>query len=424
MHLKKIYLFRILAILTLGNIFLAYINAYAHFKYAPSFMLMVAWLVGLAIFHTRILFNKAILFVYIYAIIFTVFMLLGQDEPQPVWKFFIHSLWLFMAIFMYTYFVEVKDYKGLAYVVTFALLFIAFTLITSIIGLFKYPMAARELSGELSRTYQYRLIEFYNKKGIASYDFFTGLAFCLPVLIVRMKMYWATKSRQLAVLGLIILTFYGLFQAKFGAPFLQAIVGSAITMLGLKNAKKSIFVLLLLVVLIFFTSGFLSEIFKNIADSMDSELLKSRIMDVSVALKKGLYGSSTHLSDRADRIPFLFNQILKHNWMGGGENTNHVFWLDTISQYGLIGIFPWILITTNQIVKNIKMFDESYRFYYLLSMVLFISLGFMKNLIGDSIAAFVFFVIPGIYYLKYLEVRKPKKAKVEALPEERFYLPF
>jgi O-antigen ligase len=142
--------------------------------------------------------------------------------------------------------------------------------------------------------------------------------------------------------------------------------------------------------------------------------LQERLYDLSIAINQGFGSTDTHTGRRAARLPFLINEFSKSPIIGGGESTGHVFWLDRLSMYGLIGIIPWILIITYQIKFNLKNLNKEFKFYYLISIIAFIALGFMKNMSGKEIFMSIFLIIPGLNYLDYLykpQINKLKKNK-------------
>ncbi|MCK4545467.1 hypothetical protein KAU43_08000, partial [candidate division WOR-3 bacterium] len=302
----------------------------------------------------------------------------------------------------YTYFISIKDYKGLAVVVFFTLIFIVITNITSIIGLNKFPLAARDLGGTLAIEGQFSLIELYRKMGIASYGFFTGLSFTTPVIVYQIKNNKG-KIRFLFII-LLALIFWGLIKAQITAPLLLGTIGIIIGFGGTKEFKYSIIIVFfILLIFVLIPKSYISDIIVASANLFGGATLHNHLIDISNAIDEGIMMGDTHVSYRANRIPFLLEEFSKSPIIGGGESTGHVFWLDRLSMFGLIGIIPWILILISQIKLNLKILSNDYKFYYLVSMLLFVSLGFMKNVGGREMMIIVFFLIPGIYYLKYLK---------------------
>lgn len=397
----KLNIFRILAILIIGEMFLLIV-----FENLPSILssflfYALCWFGALALLQPRVLLSKSSLYIYFWAFLYALFMFMGIYDID--YRFFLSEiLYVFLAISIYTYFISVGDYKGLARVILFTLIFIVITNITSIIGLDKFPMAARDLGGILAIEGQFSLIELYRKMGIASYGFFTGLSFTTLVIVYQIKNNKG-KIRFLFII-LLALIFWGLIKAQITAPLLLGTIGIIIGFGVTKEFKYSIIIVFfILLIFVLIPKSYISDIIVASANLFGGTTLHNHLIDISNAIDEGIMMGDTHVSYRANRIPFLLEEFSKSPIIGGGESTGHVFWLDRLSMFGLIGIIPWILILISQIKLNLKILSNDYKFYYLVSMLLFVSLGFMKNMDGREMMIIVFFLIPGIYYLKYLK---------------------
>ncbi len=79
----------------------------------------------------------------------------------------------------------------------------------------------------------------------------------------------------------------------------------------------------------------------------------------------------------------------------GKEGNAHLFWLNILAQFGLVGLLPLIFIIWLQSKKNTKFLSEDILFTYYLSIASFIMLGLMKALGGYPMYLTLFFIIPG-----------------------------
>ena len=87
----------------------------------------------------------------------------------------------------------------------------------------------------------------------------------------------------------------------------------------------------------------------------------------------------------------------------------HAHWLDRLGMFGLVGVLPWILIFTSQIKQNLKKISETYKLFYYLSFISFIVFGLFKGgLESVETSVSIFFLVPGVFFLKYL-VNNTKK---------------
>jgi len=317
---------------------------------------------------------------------------------------------VFITISIYTYFIKVKDFKGLAIISFISLIFIFISLITSIIGLNKYPLAARELAGVLALEGDYARIDYYRNIGIGNYSFFSCIAFMVPVIVYQIKKNKGVLKTVLIVL--LIFMLLGLVRAQYTTQLMIGIVGLILAIGGTNRLKTSVvLVSLLLLIIIFTPRSFISDLLASFSNIFSGSVLQERLYDLSIAINQGFGSTDTHAGMRAARIPFLLNEFSKSPIIGGGESTGHVFWLDRLSMYGLIGIIPWILIITYQIKFNLKNLNNEFQFYYLISIIAFIALGFYKNTGGKEVFISIFLIIPGLNYLDYLYKPQINKLK-------------
>ena len=147
------------------------------------------------------------------------------------------------------------------------------------------------------------------------------------------------------------------------------------------------------------------ELFLNISEMVNIGIMKDRLLDLAEGFQyKEFQVSGTHMAARAERLPFLLNSFFESPIVGGGPSTGHVFWLDTLSKFGIIGIFPWILILNFYFRKTIKLIhNPQISFYYLITIFQFIVLGLMKGSGGKQIMIILIFIIPGFLLLNVVE---------------------
>lgn len=248
---------------------------------------------------------------------------------------------------------------------------------------------------------EYELLATYKKMGIATFGFFTGLAFAFPVIIGTVKYKWKSKQNKIIfIFGLTIL-FISYIKAQYTAAFLYALTGSIIALIGKKNKMMLIFFIFLVITVSVSYSDFaFIDILSDVAGNMGSSFLQERLNDFGVFLKSGadISISNTHAGEKLSRIPLLVQSAKTNPFLSGGLNFGHNFWFDWLSLYGIIGLIPWIVIILQQIKLNLKIFNTEFKTYYLLSMFSFISFGFINALRGSHIYASVFVLIPGMFF--------------------------
>lgn len=173
-------------------------------------------------------------------------------------------------------------------------------------------MASRDLGGILRMEGQISLIAQYDKMGIESYGFFTGLSFTTPVIVYQIK-----KNKgiiRFLFIMLLALIYFGLIKAQITAPLLIGTIGIIIGLGGTDKIKHSIIIVLfLLLIFVLIPKSYISDIIATSADLFDSgTILHSRLIDLSNTIDRGIIMmGNTHISHRADRIPFLLEEFLK-----------------------------------------------------------------------------------------------------------------
>jgi len=408
LNIKNI--FRFLAVAQLGSLYLPVLFSHITKPISLHLFWSIGWIISLAIYNPSFWFKKTFLSLYFYAL--AIFILVNT-----VWiKLDIFSIdyllteliSILTAISMLTYFISVKDYKGLSIVIKFAIICSVITVITSIIGLATYPMAARELAGVLARDNMEELIIYYKKIGIGGYGFFASLIFLIPVFIAEIKLRSNSNSYRLFFIILLILFFYGLIEAKYIANILIASIAILISGFGFENLNKSIFGLLIGIIIFFaIPLDIYSEILLYFSHMLSGSFLNERIKDLSFFLSFSSH--NTEIGLRADRVPMLLEAFSNSPIWGGTDGNGHLHWLNKLAQFGLVGTLPLIYILFLQFRINLNKMHSYYRFYFFVSICSFFILGLIKSLIGVQIYFMIIFIIPGYFLMQSLlnhEIRK------------------
>ena len=221
----------------------------------------------------------------------------------------------------------------------------------------------------------------------------------MPVLVMITKKHWRKRKTRYILLGIIFIFLFTIIKSQMTTALLISIAGIIFSITGVKNLRKNIIISLFIIsFFIIVPKPLIANDFRFISVQIDGEMLQNRLLDIAETIEFGedIINADTHISYRAKRIPYLLENISKSPIIGGGDSTGHVFWLDRLSLFGLLGIIPWIfvIISFNKIV--FKTLGKEYYFYYLISLILFIGIGFIKNS-GHKLVVFsVFFINPAM----------------------------
>lgn len=302
------------------------------------------------------------------------------------------------------YFITAENTERLISIVRILMVFLIITLITCNIGLTFAPDAARMISGKLGAEGEFELLQQYQKMGIAGYDFYYGLAYIMPVFIFVLSKHWKNIRQRLIISSFILLTFYTIIKAQMATAVLFAVMLSILSLFGVLSKKlvsrKKIIILLIVVVPFIFVPGSVYvSVLQVMAKIAPGDILKSRLSDLSVAIEyfdQGIEESETHVSQRSERLPYLWENFKSSPIIGGGESTGHNFWLDRMSLFGLIGMIPWILLYYSILQTVSSRLNEETKYYWILVFTAVISIGFIKNSGGKLMYLFVIFLAPAI----------------------------
>lgn len=368
----------------------------------------VPFLVIVVLSKPNLLFNKTILILLLFASFYILMFFIGIYENESEfynigWLFRVELMPIFVSCSLFIIFSVPSKINYLIVIIKYTLLFILITSITSIFGLIRYPYAARELAGSLGMQEKFELISFYKKIGIAGYDFFYGLAYIMPVFVVIIKKHWNLYFMRTILLCFLLFFIAAIILSQMTTALICAIIGVLFSIIGVKDIKKSIAYFILTIVLIFFIPNqFYSNAFRELSTHVPGEILQSRLLDISIVIENSdqeIIDEETHISSRAQRIPFLLENILKSPIIGGGPTTGHNFWLDRISKFGLLGVIPWLIFYINIMKITVRKIKREYVYYYYLSIILYISVGFIKGSGGYITYILIIFVMPSLYII-------------------------
>ena len=410
-------LFRLLAILTLGSIYLPVVfsNMPSPF-HTPTFYLAL-WVMSISIYYSKLLFVKSILLVYLFVIIYFLGLEMFWGNRVDGVGNSINMLWVvkqiswpLLAILMSTYFLTVTDYYGLGLVIGASLFFIAITTITTNLGFIIYPNATRMMAAGAGDEFT----RIFLKMGIGGYGFFTGIAFLSPVLGYYLKLNNLSTKMKASLICFLVLIIYTIAKAQLTTALLTSVL-FLITSIFIKTNKFQGFVFRSLISLgiVFIFKSLIGDFLILIADNIfPKSLIDQKLTDIAMTFTRdnSFTYNISDTSDRLGRSLLSLQSFLKNPLLGGGNVSGHAFWLDQLGQFGLLGIIPWVLIFKDQIRINKKHLSSNYMSFYLLSILSIIVFGLFKGGLGSpQVMVSVFFLVPGIYYLNYLKTVKKNR---------------
>ena len=416
--LPQVFIFRILAILTLGSIFLPIVfRKLGSPFHTPTFYLVV-WIIFILYSYPRLMFSKSLVYIYMSATILSIGILtIWKDRTiddvstiSLLWGIK-ELLWLFLSILMYSYFIKAKDYKGLAWVVLISLMFMVITSITSIIGINNYPESMR---GSTNNVNQISAVD-YQSLGIGNFGFFIALALSFPVFVFFIKNNAIAIKIKVIIVAVLSIFYITIVRSSYATTLLTATFFFIIALLVRKKLSGIAITIIVFVVLAFFVfKGVTVDIIKNSAYLIENTTLQKRLLDFSKMIELSDYdpneGKTYAATERLSRSMISMNSFFRNPIIGDGKSAGHAYWLDLLAEFGILGFFPWILIFRDQIRLNTATLKGSFLVYYQITILSLILFGLFKNgLNAQQPMMYIFFILPGMYFLLYLKKVNPSR---------------
>jgi hypothetical protein len=187
----------------------------------------------------------------------------------------------------------------------------------------------------------------------------------------------------------------------------------AFSILGTKNLKRNLIISSFVIATILcIPLQFYTNIMINASTWFPSSSDIHFKLNETAKFLRGNYAGSD-ITVRADRYPlllkaFVANPLLGHFIYGHTNDISlgaHLYWMNKLAVYGLLGAIPSFYIIYNFIKGSMKYFDKEFIFYFLLSTFSIVVLGLMKALMGREIWYAFFILVPGLFYLPILKKR-------------------
>lgn len=385
----------------------------------------IIWGISLLIFRPRIFLNRAIVYVLAYGLLLfiateTIWISMDSWNKNLLFNEFYQ---IAIGISVITYFQQSKDYISFAKITKWSIIFLFITAIMSIISSAIDPMYARNLTGVSAVTDEREIEAILSFKRFGGGTYSSAGAFmCLfPIFIYYYKNMKISLISRKQIIIISILIFLALLGMQIFGNILIAVGFSFIALLGMKKIKQSVLVIGLvfsIIVIIpkeFYINSLLSvsEFFKENSD------LNYKFKDMANFFETGadIRDNSTGVGDRIERYPLLLKTFVKKPLLGcyflsdrSGNGYNgagaHLYWMNKLTIIGMLVFIFFIFIPYDFIKNQLQHFNSTYKFYYILSSLSILSYGLMKNLVGRETWYAFFIILPGLYYLPLLKIKK------------------
>lgn len=384
----------------------------------------VIWVISLITLVPGIFKNKLLLYVIIYQAVFALFVVAGFWAGIDNWTIKSVSYdiyYITIAFTLITYYRYSGDYRGLAFIVKWTMIFVGVTAIMSIYSSIIDPLYARKItSGDFEG-----LDEVF-KYGGGTYGYAATLVCLFPVIFYyfRNDSELVFTKTQIVVFG--FLCFIALYRIQIFANIIVAVIIILFSLFGRRDLKRSllvvaIFLAIFLAIPTSFKTSFIGEVTGIVDQSSEN---KRKMEDLTEYLNTA--GDETMVASRIARYPLLWDAFRKSPFLGHFFEKNdynigpgaHLYFMYRLTAFGILNfvLFFWIFI--KHIKYNIRIFSQSFSFYFLLSALSIIILGLIKNLAGRELWYMYFFIIPGLYYLPLIKNNKGLQYNVPSYNSE------
>lgn len=371
------------------------------------------WFMSLLFLKPNILRNRLMQSVIAYGVVMLLVLLNTLwvnidvwNKTRVTWEFYEFAV----AISIISYYRMEKDYVGLAKLARLTLYCVIITAIMSIITATINPMYARNLTGlaAFSSESEIEDILSFKRYGGGGYGFFSAIVCLFPILIYFLKNNKKSYWNRTCILIFGVILFLALIKAQFFANILISAAFIIISFLGKKNLGGSLSFFAILGVLFFLipTQYFVNAFAYWAGFFPENSVLYDKFGDMSLFFSLGGSYENTAAGVRLSRFPMLWESFISNPLYGGREWNGHMFWMNKLAVFGLLGTLPLVLIVYFYIKRSLKNFDEVFKLYFLLSMFAIIALGFLKALAGRELWYAFFVIAPGLYYTNLLRQKK------------------
>lgn len=359
--------------------------------------------------------RKSMFIVYLYFLIYFLLHSLGHYDLQAgrSSRFALfanqHFPLLVAVAFSERFFYE-QDKANIRLFLRVAIIALVVASVASIAVTIRYPQAVR--GNEIA--YIRGDDSLYRRLGLGGYDLFTGLPFLLPLLVYNFKHQLNMTLRSRWYWLLLIFVFVTcVYTGAIVAPLFMGVVLLFLGFLGRRRFSANRWLIMTILLLFFIIPGrFWGGLIFSVGDVIKNREVRTKVYDLGIFLSEGSgieetgeWESSTNLMEtRLARAPRSIETFLKSPLIGVGELEDdlaaieHLFWLGMLAQFGILGAFPLVWLFIYTIRRNLARFDEEYKYYYLVAVLGYIGLGFIKVTGGWLMYLMIFFLVPNMLY--------------------------
>jgi len=302
--------------------------------------------------------------------------------------------------------------ESLRFIMRFTLLFIAFICVLNIIGLIRFPFAVRAIVGG-GGGFAPEEVHYFTRIGISNYGFFSGLPYLLPVVYYLYRKSSETLNKAM-YLGLIILMILTVYFSTITTPLLLAPIALLVSIYSGTMLRRGMGVIMtsavIILMIIYTPAGVIDRSLSFVSYITPSEAVQRRVTDIQRALQEGIeveaeteFRGLTTVELRLQRMYWIIDGFLKRPLIGSPNDippeAYHLHWLFLLGATGILGFGSLLLLFVKAFKNDLRMFTDEYRYFYIISLLTFFTLGIMKVITGWFMYLSIFVIVPLSYHL-------------------------
>jgi hypothetical protein len=407
--MKRKKLIQIILILNLVSAFLLIAHNNAPILLSFQYGWGPVFLITLAIFYIDFWKSKLIIFnLFFYAIFVFVLPKILWTEMSSWYRIrhLIEPLIVIIASSVFFYLsrnIQKLDWFRLS---KLGIIFIAITSLSTLIAIQINPMAVRASYSGLQ--FEIEGFQLLKRIGIATYGFMMALVMLIPMLIYLLR---HGKKNKKWILFLLILTYITVIRASILANLLLAIVITLFASLGSTKSKRSIFSMFFVIfIILLIPENYWSDILIYVSEFFESgSLLNRKLVDFSIYISGDhIYSSTTGAGLRVNRYSMLWEAFTAKPLTGDASYNSsfniemleggHLYWMSRLALWGVLGFIFYVIFLFINFRFIWKRIPNESKYYFLLSIIAFCALGFMKSLNYSEPMLVLFVIIPGLLY--------------------------
>jgi len=321
---------------------------------------------------------------------------------------------ILVFIIVLHYYRDRRDFIGLAKLGKTSFYFVIITIIMTNIALSIDPLVVRQSADpEHFSNIQQRV---FILTGAANYGYMQALVCLIPIIIYHIKSRRNLVISKNYLVPLLIILYVTIVRAQIFANILIALMITIISLLSVQRTLISFITIGALVVLVLVVPvTFYADLIFSISTHLNKySNVYFKLNDFAQFILNPEIDTSTAAGGRIERYPLLIKAFLEQPILGNASyNSNidiqpggHLYWMNRLSQWGLIGFTFYIILLVKIYLSIRNLFNKEFGFYYFLCILTFIIFGLMKNIAGREPYLVLIVVIPSFYYLPLLNKQK------------------